>query len=106
MAIVKLSPSAIKDLQEIKTYISDDLSNHIAAERTVKQIMDDYMLLEVSPYMGPSLSVIIHIETDFRYLVSGSHIDEFFPPERCAFLEDGEDDPSVESANESNCGCK
>ena len=40
----------------------------------MKQIMDDYMLLEVSPYMGPSLSVIIHIETDFRYLVSGSHI--------------------------------
>ena len=74
MAIVKLSPSALNDLQKIKAYISDELSNPIAAERTVKQIMDDYMLLEVSPYMGPSLSVIIHIETDFRYLVSGSYI--------------------------------
>ena len=33
-------------------------------------------------------------------------VDEFFPPERCEFLEDGEDDPSVESANDRNCGCK
>lgn len=33
-------------------------------------------------------------------------VDEFFPPERCEFLEDGEDDPSVEGANDKNCGCK
>ncbi len=28
-------------------------------------------------------------------------VDEFFPPERCEFLECGEDDPSVPD----NCGC-
>ena len=33
-----------------------------------------------------------------------AQIDEFFPPERCEFLEDGEDDPSVESESDRNCG--
>lgn len=32
-------------------------------------------------------------------------VDEFFPPERCEFLEDGEDDPSVESDRDNDCGC-
>ena len=33
--------------------------------------------------------------------------DEFFPPERCAFLEDGEDDPSVEAeGDDKHCGCR
>lgn len=29
-------------------------------------------------------------------------VDEFFPPERCEFLENGQQDPSVP---ENNCGC-
>lgn len=33
-------------------------------------------------------------------------VDEFFPPERCEFLEDGDDDPSVEAESDSDCGCK
>ena len=33
-------------------------------------------------------------------------VDEFFPPERCEFLEDGEEDPSVESdSDDKHCGC-
>ena len=65
MAKIKLSPLAISDLQEIKSYISDDLSN---------QIIDDYTLLETSPEMGISLSAKINITTDYRYLVSGKYI--------------------------------
>lgn len=36
-------------------------------------------------------------------------VDEFFPPEHCEFLEDGQDDPSVEAESDSNdkhCGCR
>lgn len=33
-------------------------------------------------------------------------VDEFFPPERCEFLEDGDDDPSVEAESDCDCGCK
>ena len=73
MAKIKLSPLAISDLQEIKSYISDDLSNPIAANRVINQI-DDYTLLETSPEMGISLSAKINITTDYRYLVSGKYI--------------------------------
>ena len=31
-------------------------------------------------------------------------VDEFFPPEKCAFLEPGEDDPS-EPPRDNTCGC-
>lgn len=74
MAKIKLSPLAISDLQEIKSYISDDLSNPIAANRVINQIIDDYTLLETSPEMGISLSAKINITTDYRYLVSGKYI--------------------------------
>ena len=74
MAKIKLSPLAISDLQEIKSYISDDLSNPIAANRVINQIIDDYTLLETSPEMGVSLSAKINITTDYRYLVSGKYI--------------------------------
>ncbi len=34
-------------------------------------------------------------------------IDEFFPPDRCEFLEDAEDDPSVEGdSGDNHCGCR
>ena len=69
MAKIKLSPLAISDLQEIKSYISDDLSNPIAANRVINQIID-----ETSPEMGISLSAKINITTDYRYLVSGKYI--------------------------------
>lgn len=74
MAKIKLSPLAISDLQEIKAYISDDLSNPIAANRVINQIIDDYTLLETSPEMGAPLSAKINIATDYRYLVSGKYI--------------------------------
>ena len=74
MAKIKVSPLAITDLQEIKDYISDELSNSIAANKVINRIIDDYTLLETSPEMGASLSAKIHIATDYRYLVSGKYI--------------------------------
>ena len=32
-------------------------------------------------------------------------VDEFFPPERCEFLESGQDDPSVPLPPQNNCDC-
>ena len=74
MARVRLTPVALNDLQEIKTYISEELCNPIAANRIVKRIIDDYTLLEVSPYMGVSLSAKLHMKTDYRYLISGNYL--------------------------------
>ena len=74
MAKIRLSPLALTDLKEIKEYITDELCNPTAANRIVSKIIKDYSLLEASPKMGPSLSSIIHIDTDYRFLVSGKYI--------------------------------
>ena len=74
MAKIRLSPLALSDLKEIKEYITDELCNPIAANRIVTKIIKDYSLLETSPKLGSSLSSIVHIDTDYRFLVSGKYI--------------------------------
>ena len=74
MAKIRLSPLALSDLKEIKEYITDELCNPPAANRIVTKIMKDYSLLEASPMLGPSLSSIVRIDTDYRFLVSGKYI--------------------------------
>ena len=74
MPKIRVTPAALNDLKEIKSYIENDLANPIAANNVVKRIIKDYSLLETSPHMGPVLSAKIHIETDFRFIVSGNYI--------------------------------
>lgn len=74
MAELRLTPAAMNDLENIKEYISETLCNPIAAQRTVKRIVDDCTLLKVSPFMGALLSSKVAVKTDYRYLVSGNYI--------------------------------
>ena len=74
MAKIRLSPLALSDLKEIQENITDELCNPTAANRIITKIIKDYSLLETSPRLGPSLSSIIHIDTDYRFLVSGKYI--------------------------------
>ena len=80
MAKIRLTPLALSDLQEIKSYITNELCNPIAAKKVVNKIIDDYSLLEISPLMGAPLSSKIQFETDYRFLVSGNYI-VFYKPE-------------------------
>lgn len=52
MAKIRLTPAAVTDLQEIKEYISKELYNPMAADRIINKIINDYTLLETSPFMG------------------------------------------------------
>lgn len=71
---IRVSPTALNDLKEIKLYIENDLSNPIAANNVVKRIIDDYSRLEISPHMGPSLSTKVPFDTDYRFIVSGNYL--------------------------------
>ena len=71
---IRVSPTALNDLKEIKSYIENDLSNPIAANNVVKRIIDDYSRLEISPHMGPSLSAKVPFDTDYRFIVSGNYL--------------------------------
>ena len=71
---IRVSPIAVNDLKEIKSYIENELSNPIAANNVIKRIIADYSCLEVSPYMGTPLSAKVPFETDYRFIVSGNYL--------------------------------
>lgn len=74
MAKIRITPAALDDLREIKSYIESDLVNPIAAKNVINRIIKDYSLLEFSPYMGKSLSAKVPFDTDYRYIVSGNYL--------------------------------
>lgn len=71
---VFISPVAKNDLQDIRKYISSELENPVAAEKTLAQIIRRLSELESFSNIGASLSSITKIETDYRYLVSGNYL--------------------------------
>ena len=74
MAKVRLSHLALSDLKEIKEYITDEICNPTVTNRIVTKIIKDYSFLETLPKLGPSLSSIVRIDTDYRFLASGKYI--------------------------------
>ena len=74
MMKIRLTPTALNDLKEIKSYIENDLSNPIAANNVIKRIIEDYSRLELSPHMGPSLSTKVPFDTGYRFIVSGNYL--------------------------------
>ena len=71
---IRVTPTALNDLKEIKAYIENDLSNPIAANNVIKRIIEDYSRLEITPHMGPSLSTKVPVDTDYRFIVSGNYL--------------------------------
>ena len=71
---IRVNPMATEDLIEIRDYITKELENPTAAANVVRKIIESYEQLKVFPMMGVNLSAKINIQTDFRYLVSGSYI--------------------------------
>lgn len=68
------SPEALRDLDEIWDYIALELSSPSAAENTVNGIMDTADKLKEFAKIGAPLSSIVDVETDYRFLLSGSYI--------------------------------
>ena len=63
-----------RDLDEILDYIVSELQNPSAAERVVSGIMDDVDRLEDFAELGPSLSSLTDVESDYRFLVTGNYL--------------------------------
>ena len=63
---IVFSPEAIKDLEETKTYIIEELCNEQAALKTVSIILKDIRMLSKFPESGPSLSAIVNFDTNYR----------------------------------------
>ena len=68
------SPKAICDLDEIWAYIFEDLQNPSAAQNTVDNILDTIEKLREFSKMGPPLSSVTEIESDYRFLICGNYL--------------------------------
>ena len=71
---IVFSPEAIKDLEETKTYITEELCNEQAAVKIVSKILKDIRMLSEFPESAPLLSSIVDFDTNYRFLVCGNYI--------------------------------
>ena len=71
---LRINPLALKDLKDIKEYISIELDNPKAAKRMIEKIIKRYESLRKFPFVGAELSSKIDYKTDFRFLVCESYI--------------------------------
>lgn len=71
---IRYSPEAEADLDQIWDYLLSELGSPQAAERTVTQILDTVDSLEDFPKLGTPLAAVTNIESDYRFLLSGSYI--------------------------------
>ena len=69
-----LSDEAQADLAGIKSYIAKDLENPSATLSTVRNITKDIRRLREHSMIGTSLSSIADVESDYRFLVTGSYL--------------------------------
>lgn len=71
---VVFSPLAIKDLEEVRLYITQELCNEQAAQKILSGIMRDIRRLSQFPESSPLLSSMVDFETDYRFLVCGNYV--------------------------------
>ena len=81
MVRVTVSPAARKDLESIRSYIRDELSNPTAARRIIAELRKSVLSLAEFPAKGRPLDALIPVHTDYRYLVCENY---------CIFYLEGE----------------
>ena len=73
MIIIHISPAAADDFKDIRKYIETELENPAAAFNIISKITKAIHVLATFPDIGKPLSLITNIQTDYRYLVTGSY---------------------------------
>lgn len=74
MSDLHLAPEAEDDLDEIKEHIAEDLENPQAALSIVSKIVKNIRMLRDHALIGAPLSSIADVDSDYRFLVSGSYM--------------------------------
>ena len=69
-----VSPEALSDLSEIKAYIAEDLENPQAALSTAAKITKTIRMLQDHALIGTPIAAVADVNSDYRYLVSGSYM--------------------------------
>ncbi len=74
MYSIVFSPESIKDLEETKEYIAEELCNEQAASKTVREILNNIHILSEFPESAPPLTSIVDFDTNYRFLICGNYV--------------------------------
>ena len=80
-AHIKINPLATKDLEEIKTHISEE--NEDIAIRVVKQLIEKIEILSLYPEIGSKFQV----NKKYRYLVCDNYLIFYFYRKETVFIQ-------------------
>lgn len=72
--LIKYSPEAWRDIDEIYGYIANVLKSPGAAEKTVNKILDKTDMLADNPEIGAQLFFDNELFSGYRYLVSNNYL--------------------------------
>ena len=70
---ILFSPEAVDDLQQIKTYIAEELLNYASAIKTIAKIIERIQILSRFPEAGFLLSSVTNIISEYRVLICGDY---------------------------------
>ena len=73
MFTVDVSPKAAEDLLEIKFYIENELQNPIAAQNTIKTIIEAYEDLSKDPDVGIPVEKYVSFPTDYKFVLANNY---------------------------------
>ncbi len=73
MFTVKITPQAAEDLLEIKNYIENELQNPIAAQNTIKTIVETYEELSEDPDVGIPIDRYVSFPTDYKFVLANNY---------------------------------
>ena len=71
---LRISPEAVRDLAAIKSYITYDLQNPIAARSVISRITKTMRILQEHAMAGVSVKEKTGYQTDLRMLVCGNYL--------------------------------
>ena len=69
MTEIRLSPSALADLTELKDYIAVESGSESLAKKTVEEILKRIRMLSAFPEIGTPLASVMEFDTPYRFLV-------------------------------------
>ena len=73
MFTVDVSPKAAEDLLEIKFYIENELQKPIAAQNTIKTIVETYEELSEDPDVGIPIDRYVPFPTDYKFVLANNY---------------------------------
>lgn len=69
---MRINPLVASDLKEIRDFIAEDNAGY--ASKTIHEIYDRFMNIQMFPMMGTDLSKRVSFKADYRYVIWNNYV--------------------------------